>query len=233
MMEGGGSMQPDLEYGKSTVSSQGQYKDEHAVISAGNGRSLQVEKPADKNESFFRTDHLGSPHVQELPFQNRLRRKPSPALWRLALIIGDSILLIALLVRIMDPAPNLGLTVPDSIFGSWNAKLVCLFLSLASWSLAINITQAQLLDSAANILNRPLYGLCSLVLMILSCILLLYLFIGNGVLSYVRSLFFFLVITGPILCVWRVLLAEAIHLPRFRRQAVIVGVNTAGESIAR
>jgi exopolysaccharide biosynthesis polyprenyl glycosylphosphotransferase len=30
-----------------------------------------------------------------------------------------------------------------------------------------------------------------------------------------------------------VLLAEVIHLPRFRRQAVIVGVNAAGESIAR
>jgi exopolysaccharide biosynthesis polyprenyl glycosylphosphotransferase len=237
-MEGGASMQPDLEYGKSTVSSQGQYKDEHAVLSAGNGRSLQVEKPADKNEDFFRTDHLGSPegipHVQELPFPNQPgRRKPSPALWHLALIIGDSILLIALLVRIMDPAPNLGLTVPDSIFGSWNAKLVWLFLALASWSLAINITQAQLLDSAASLLKSPLYALCSLVLMLFFCILLLYLFIGNGVLSYVRSLFFFLVITAPILCVWRALLAEAIHLPRFRRQAVIVGVNAAGESIAR
>ncbi len=231
-------MQPDLEFGKPVASSQGQLEDEHRVLSAAGEYSLQVAEPTDKNEDFFRTDHLGSPeeiqHVRELPFPNRPRRwKPSPALWRLALIIGDSILLIALLVRVMDPAPNLGLTVPDSAFGPWNAKLVWLFLALASWSLAINITKAQLLDSAASLLKSPLYVICSLVLMLIFCILLLYLFIGNAVLSYIRPLLFFLVVTAPILSIWRVLLAEAIHVPRFRRQAVIVGVNAAGESIAR
>jgi hypothetical protein len=148
-------MQPDLEFGKPVASSQGQLEDKHGILSAGNGYSKQVAKPADKDEDFFRTDHLGSlegiQHVQELPFQNQPRRwKPSPALWRLALTIGDSVLLIALLIRIIDPAPNLGLTVPDSIFGSWNVKLVWLFLAFASWSLAINITQAQLLDRAAS-----------------------------------------------------------------------------------
>lgn len=237
-MEGEASMQPDLEFGKPVASSQGQLEEEHGILSAGNGYSQQVAKPAGKNISFFRTDHLrspeGIPHVQELQFQNQPRRwKPSPALWRLALMIGDSVLFIALLVWIIDPAPNLGLTVPDSVFGPWNAKLVWLFLAFASWSLAINITQAQLLDRAASILKSPLYALCALVFMLVFCILLLYLFIGNGVISYVRSLFFFLMVTALILSLWRVLLAEAIHLPRFRRQAVIVGVNTAGENIAR
>src|SRR5260370_41175581 len=62
---------------------------------------------------------------------------------------------------------------------------------------------------------------------------LLYLFIGNGVLSYIRPLFLFLVVTALILSIWRVSLAEAIHLPSFRRQAVVVGVNTPGKRIAR
>jgi exopolysaccharide biosynthesis polyprenyl glycosylphosphotransferase len=201
-------MQPDPESGKPVASSHGQFDDEQGIISVGN--------------------------VQELQFQNQPRRwKPSLTLWRLVLMIGDSVLLIVLLLRIIDPAPDLGLTMPDSVFGPWNAKLVWLFLALASWSLAVSITQAQLLDRAASLLKSPLYALCSLVIMLIFSIFLLYLFIGNGVLSYIRPLFLFLVVTALILSIWRVLLAEAIHLPRFRRQAVIVGVNTAGESIAR
>src|SRR5205809_1115686 len=102
-MEGGASMQPDLEFGKPVASSQGQLEDEHGILSAGNGYSQHLAKPEGKNESFFRMDHLGSPegipHVQELQFQNQPKRwKPSPALWRLALMIGDSVLFIALLV---------------------------------------------------------------------------------------------------------------------------------------
>jgi exopolysaccharide biosynthesis polyprenyl glycosylphosphotransferase len=222
-------MQPDLEYGKSIVNSQGQFEDELGVFSAGKEHSLQVTKSVDQT---------GIPedisHAPKIQFQNQLwRLKPSPALWRFALMIGDSILLIVLLVWVMNPAPDLGLNAPDSIFGSWNAKLAWLFLALASWSLAISITQAQLLDSAASLLKSPLYALCSLILMLIFCILLLYLLIGDAIIFYIRSLLFFLVLTAPILCVWRVLLAEIIHLPRFRIQAVIVGANTAGESVAK
>lgn len=231
-------MHPDLESGKPVASSHGQFDDEQRVTSVGNGRSFQVAEPADKNDGCFRMDHMGGPqgisYIQESQFQNRSRRwKPSLTFWRLVLMIGDSILLIVLLVRIIDPAPDLGLTMPESAFGPWNAKLVWLFVAFASWSLAISITQAQLLDRAASLLKSPLCALCSLIIMLIFCIFLLYLFIGNGVLSYVRSLFIFLVVTALILSVWRVLLAEAIHLPRFRCQAVIVGVNVAGESIAR
>src|SRR5437016_2567180 len=110
-MEGGTHMQPDLEHSKPILNSQGQFEDEHKVLSAENGHSLQIAKPADKNKAFFRTEPLesqeGMLHVQDLQFDQPGRRKPSPALWRLALMIGDSILLIVLLVRIIDPAPHL------------------------------------------------------------------------------------------------------------------------------
>src|SRR5205809_601118 len=94
------------------------------------------------------------------------------------------------------------------------------------------MTQAQQLNCAAGLLKSPLYALCSLALMLIFCMLLLYLFIGAGAISFIKPLFFFLVVTAPILSVWRVMLAEVINLPRFRRQAVIIGVNAAGESVA-
>src|SRR6266699_5542422 len=173
----------------------------------------------------------GTAHAQEAPCQNRpLRRKPSPTVWRLVLLIGDGIVLMALLVQIMNPAPQLGLNMQG---GMWNASLLWLFLTLASWGLAVNITQAQQLNCASSLLKSPLYALCSLLLMLIFCMLLLYLFLGNGVMSYLKPLLLFLVIAAPILGIWRVFLAEVIHLPRFRRQAVIVGANAAGEGTAR
>jgi exopolysaccharide biosynthesis polyprenyl glycosylphosphotransferase len=231
-------MQSNLEYGKPLVSSQEQFEDRQMVSSAGKKPVSQAADPIDQNQGVSSMDQLKIlekiTSVQGLQFQKlRLRRKPSPTLWRFALIIGDSLVLIALLVQIINPAPHLGLYVPGSIFGTWNAGLVWMFLVFASWCLAVNITQAQQLNCAASILKSPLYILSSLVLMLIFCIVLLYLFIGNGVISFIKPLLFFLLVAAPILCLWRVLLAEAIHLPRFRRQAVIIGVNTAGRSIAR
>jgi exopolysaccharide biosynthesis polyprenyl glycosylphosphotransferase len=63
--------------------------------------------------------------------------------------------------------------------------------------------------------------------------MLLYLFIGGGVISYTRTLLFFLIVTAPAFGAWRVILAETLRLPRFRRQAVVVGVSAAGETISK
>ena len=227
-------MHSNLEYGKHLVNSQGQYM----VSSAGKESLLEVVEPGDENQSISSTDereslekrtYVQGPQVQK----QRLRRKPSPTVWRFALIIGDSLVLIALLVLIINPAPHLGLYVPGSVFGTWNTTLVWLFLVLASWGIAVTIMQAQQLNCAASILKSPLYALCSLVLMIIFCIVLLCLFIGNGVIAFIRPLFFFLTVAAPIFSLWRALLAEAMNLPSFRRQAVIVGVNAAGRSVAR
>src|SRR5258708_38828746 len=98
-MEGGVSMQPDPESGKPV----------------GNEHSLQGAKPANKNEGFFRRDHMGGPegmpYLQELQFQNQpRRRKPSLPIWRLVLMIGDSGFVLRLLLLIINPAPDLALT---------------------------------------------------------------------------------------------------------------------------
>src|SRR5207237_8965134 len=64
------------------------------------------------------------------------------------------------------------------------------------------------------------------------CIGLFFLFIGAAVISSTTTWLLLLGIATPLLSVWRVMLAEIINLPRFRRRAVIVGVNQAGISIA-
>jgi exopolysaccharide biosynthesis polyprenyl glycosylphosphotransferase len=229
-------MQPNLEYDKPLVGPQGQ--EQHTASSAGKEPVFEGAEPAAKNPGI---PDIGHPeclekktYVQGSQFQKqRLRRKPSPTAWRFALIIGDSLVLIALLVRIITPAPHLGVYVPGGVFGMWNATFVWLFLVLASWGIAVTIMQAQQLHCAASILKSPLYALCSLVLMSIFCLVLLYLFIGNGAVAFIKPLFFFLAVAAPIFSLWRAVLAEAMNLPDFRRQAVIVGVNAAGRSVAR
>jgi exopolysaccharide biosynthesis polyprenyl glycosylphosphotransferase len=211
-------MQPDLEYDMPLADSQGQYKTEHAVLTVEKDRQPQAVRSVDKHQEFL---------------NQRRRQRPSPTVWHLALLIGDGMLLIALLVLIVPPPPNLGLNLSSSVFGPWHASFVWLCLALASWSLAFKITRAQQLNCIASLLKSPLYALCSLVLMLIFCIVLLYLFIGGGVISYARPLLLFLVVAAPILGIWRVTMAETINLPRFRPQAVIVGVNAAGRSIAK
>ena len=156
----------------------------------------------------------------------------SSATWRLAALVGDDTLLIALLVSLTN-ASHLGLSVPASVFGSWSANFVWLCLALALWSFAVNIIQAQQPSCVASLLKSPLYALCSLMLMFFFCISLLYLFIGNGIISYTKPLLLFLIVAALTLSIWRVSLAEIINLPRFRRQAVIVGINAAGKNLGK
>ena len=231
-------MQPDLEYSMPLASAQEQYEVQQQGVSAGRNNLLQVAELADKNQGCLSSADFETAReilsIQEPQLRIQLARwKPSPTLWHLTLILGDSTLLIALLAWIVAPPPHFGLSVSGSLLGPWNAYLVWICLTFASWVSAVNITQAQQLNCAAGLLKSPLYALCSLVLMFIFSLLLLCLFIGGEAISYIKSLLFFLSVAVPTFCVWRFLLAEAINLPRFRRQAVIVGVNAAGESIAR
>jgi exopolysaccharide biosynthesis polyprenyl glycosylphosphotransferase len=64
-------------------------------------------------------------------------------------------------------------------------------------------------------------------------IILSYFLIGIGFITLVWIELLFLVLAIPLFTIWRVFLAEIINLPRFRRQAVIVGVNTAGKMLTK
>ncbi|MFL5697744.1 MAG: sugar transferase [Ktedonobacteraceae bacterium] len=235
-------MQPYFENGLSIVISQSSYIAEREMISIGEDFLPQVAGPVDENRYLSSVDELtnsGEEITQKLQISEvqglRRWKKPSLATLRLTLMIGDGILLIALLVLVLVVGPpfHVGLNVPGSVLGSWNVSLVWTCLALVSWSIAANITQVQHLNCASSLLKGPLYALCTLVLMLTFCVLLWYLFIGVGVISYTKLMLFFLAVAVPAFGTWRLLLAEILRLPRFRRQAVIVGVSAAGETIAR
>ncbi len=224
-------MQPYFEDGVSTVSSQSPYVAEQGMLSVGEEFLPQVAG------HLYGADELAnSGEMTQKPQIGGLRRRrPSLAVLRLMLMIGDGILLLALLVLvlILAPPPRVGLNVSSNVLGPWNASFIWMCLALVSWSIAANITQVQHLNAASSLLKGPLYALCTLVFMFIFCEVFLYFLIGGEVRIYTKPLLLFLVVAAPAFGIWRLIFAEILKLPRFRRQAVIVGVNAAGETIAR
>ncbi len=206
-------MQPDLIFDMPTGEAQGHE----------NGGARLISPPvADTGPSIT--------HLQALRDGKR-RWRPSPATWHLAMLLGDGLLLITLSVLLL-PQPNLGLRAAQSVFGMSNAHFLWLCMLFAAWSFAANITDVQQQRCAASLLKGPIYVLCSLVLALIFSSALLSLFIGVGVLAYTRPLLLFLLVAAPTFALWRLVLAEIINLPRFRRRAVIVGVNPVAQSVA-
>jgi exopolysaccharide biosynthesis polyprenyl glycosylphosphotransferase len=240
-MEGSQSMQPYFESDVNTVSSQSTSIVEHEMVSVGKDFLPELAGPVDENRRLNGADELANSgeilqksHIAGM--QGSLRwKRPSPATLRLTLVISDGIVLIALLVLelILAPPLHLGLNVTGSVLGPWNANFVWLCVAFVSWSIAASITQVQHLNRAASLLKGPLYALCTLMLMLIISVLLLYLFIGGGVIFYTKPLLFFIVMAAPAFGIWRFVLAETLSSPRFRRRAVIVGVNAAGKTIGK
>lgn len=164
----------------------------------------------------------------------RRRQRLSPMVWSLILLLGDGALLLsllallALLVSYFHVEPRSS----SSVLGGWNPELVWMVLIFVLWSVVAQVTHAQEAANASSRFKSPLYALCTLVLMSIFWMILTYPFISNDV-AYIKLVLFFLVSAVPAFATWRILLAEIMHLPRFRRLAVIVGVTTAGEIIAK
>nr|HET6901219.1 hypothetical protein [Ktedonobacteraceae bacterium] len=234
-------MEPYFENGQSMVNSN-IYVAEHGLPLVGTDSLPREAGALDVNALLNRNSDLAnsggaiqSSQIGGLQWPQH-RKRPSLATLRLALMLGDGILLLAMLVLVLALAPPprlLGLNVSSSVFGSWNASFIWICLALVSWSIAANVTQVQQLNSASSLLKGPLYALCSLVLTLIFCVLFLYLLIGAGVISSIKTLLIFLAVAAPAFGIWRLLLAEILKLPRFRRQAVIVGCSDAGKTIDR
>lgn len=167
--------------------------------------------------------------------QRARRMRPSPIVWRLALMVGDGLLVLvslALLLLLVSYL-HLSLHISWNEPGTWNSKLVWGAIGLLSWSIAVNITQAHDLRSASNRFKSPLRALSALMLTAIFWVVLFYPFIADKIAPSIILLLLFLLIAAPALSVWRIALAELMFLPRFRTQAVIIGDTTAGETIAR
>jgi exopolysaccharide biosynthesis polyprenyl glycosylphosphotransferase len=163
------------------------------------------------------------------------RQKPSSTIWHLILILGDVFLLLTalLLVPVLVPFVHLTFHVPNRALNIGEVKLIWICLAFVSWSLAVNMTHSQDLSFVSSRFKSPLCTLFALAFMVIFWIILSYLLIGIGFITSTWLGLFFLAFAIPMFTLWRVLLAEGINLPRFRRQAVIVGVNTAGKMLTK
>ena len=226
-------MQPDLRRSSSKGSSQ--------ETPVSNGHLTRVAEMVNEGHTLYCHGALYPPGgvIQE-PLVTSIQGKkrpwrPSPTLWHLTLIVGDGVLLIAVLalLSVIASPLHLGLKVWGYGLGNWNAKLLWDCLALVSWSMAVRITRAQELAYTSNRFRSPLRVLFALITMSIFLIGLTRLLTDNAMAASLRLELFFLLLAVPALSTWRVVLSECMRLPRFLPQAVIVGVNSAGETIAR
>lgn len=160
--------------------------------------------------------------VARVPGRGRL----TPLLWRTALLAGDTLLVVSLLVLLLWLAQH-----PVMGWPARNAKLSWIALALFSWSVALNLTRAQEMVYAAVRFTSVLRSLLALVVTLALWIGLDWLSFGAAVTRslWLEGLFFALAL--PLLCLWRLLLYDLMRLPPFRQRTIIVGVNAAGEIV--
>lgn len=164
------------------------------------------------------------------------RRAPSLLRWRIALLVGDTLLvgILFMLLYAFAPRFHTGWHVPLPGMGMriWNARLTWIVLGLFSWSIALNLTRAQEMAFVANRLTSILRTISALAVMVTIWTGLCWLFFGIVVARVLWLEGVYVTAAMLVLCAWRVLLHEAMCLPRFRARAVIAGVNAAGEAMA-
>lgn len=237
-MEVGGvreAMRSDLENGepgRKSLSIDGIW---HEGIPLSSGRATQVAEMVEDVQASHRSS-------VELLASRKLsntgtvpRRRPSPTLWPLVLLFGDTLLILALLVLLLTLAPSLqfGLRISSEQYGDWNAKLIWGCLALVSWGMALSLTRAQELSYATSRLWGPLRMWGTLALMAIFWMGCTYPFSDGRTKIYAVLLLRFVVLAVPLSALWRLSFAEFLNLPRFRRRAVIVGANAAREGICR
>jgi exopolysaccharide biosynthesis polyprenyl glycosylphosphotransferase len=191
------------------------------IVEEGKGRNLQMAEVVDRFQKSSSGRRGGKKHVQ--------------AILCLSLVVGDGILLSTILsfVLVMTSFLHLQLSDVSNNLISWNIRLVWISLLLLLWSLAAKITNAYERLNASYRLRSSLSILSTLTLVLICWMLLTFPFFIEDLKNYIKIALIFLLIAIPIMSIWRVLFAEIMSLPRFRRQAVIIGTTSAGKSIVK
>jgi len=199
--------------------------------------SISIEPQKDSYTAKDKVVLPGKEYFLEAGYSSGLReqRKPSPTTWRFILILGDGVLLLSLLAlaSVLAPSLHLRFLMSGGPTGKWNVEIVWMCLALVSWNIAVNITKAQELSYATNRFQSPLRALFALILALILWSILLYPFSDTGFLDQVLVGLLFLTLGMPVFSTWRILFAKIMSLSRFRRRAVIVGTNTASETLAK
>jgi exopolysaccharide biosynthesis polyprenyl glycosylphosphotransferase len=230
-------MQSDLDQKTAAVSMHKAYKVEQGIPRGDEDGSSQVAEWRDEQWYPQGTEAL-EPHTEIAQWSRargvrRKQQRPSPMMWRLTAVIGDGILFVALLMVVLAAPFHMTLGVSSGTLNVKDATLMWVSLALLSWNIAINITKVQDLSCVANLLKSPLWMVATLILMFVCWIVSFCIFTGDELTSCIWFMLSFLALSIPIFSMWRLTLAEVMSLPRFHRQAVIVGANAEGEVIAR
>jgi exopolysaccharide biosynthesis polyprenyl glycosylphosphotransferase len=207
-----------------TVPSENLRKPENEVsviVEERMGVSQQVAEVVDGIQRSYREQQRGKKHTQ--------------ALLLFSLMVGDGVLLITILtfVSVMIPFLHLQLRVAESNLINWDIELVSISLVLLLWSVAAKITNAYERLYASYRFRSSLSVSFTLTLVFIFWMVLTSPFFINDISRYIKIASLFFIVAIPTLIFWRVLFAEIMSLPRFRRQAVIIGTTIAGKTIVK
>lgn len=161
------------------------------------------------------------------------RRRPSATLWRFILVSVDTlcIILLSILTFILVPFIHLNYRILANLVNGEQGGLICLCFVFVCWNFAVRITRAQDLNFASNYFRSAFCSFLALLLLCLLSVALVNPLMGIDFEVSIQVGVLFLLVASPIIIVWRVLFALMLNLPRFRRRAVIVGINPAGQRL--
>nr|BBH95697.1 hypothetical protein KTA_38960 [Thermogemmatispora argillosa] len=161
----------------------------------------------------------------------RIRRRLSPNDWRLIMIGGDSLLLLATFILfVVSKQPTES---SSRLVTPWEVHLTWIGCAALLWSFAARLTRAYDLNAMSSRLVSPLRAMMALLLLAGLWFALSATLEGRALRALLITILSFTAVSVPLIASWRLIIAQCLHLPPFRRQGVIVGISTIGEAIAR
>ncbi len=166
--------------------------------------------------------------------KKREHRRYSQMMWYLGLMLGDSIFIGSVLALWLTSLPHfhLFLRVLQNTSSIEDIRIVGVLLAVLLWSLASRVTQIYDIQKATSGLRSVVNIISTLTLVFGAWLILTSPFLAQDISSYLTILLLCFMSILCVLCVWRVLFASIMRLPRFRKRAVIVGTTPAGKTIA-
>lgn len=166
--------------------------------------------------------------------KKREHRRFSQMMWYLGLMLGDSISIGSVLALLLTSLPHFHLFLREiqNTSSIWDTRIVGVLLAVLLWSVASRVTQIYDIQKATNGFRSAVNIIFTLTLVFGAWLILTSPFLAQDISSYLTILLLCFLSILCVLCVWRVLFASIMRLPRFRKRAVIVGMTPAGKTIA-
>ena len=201
-----------------------------AAALGSRGRAY-IEAKFEREQLAIELDERITKLLGKLDGLTQKRKRPSQRALEALLIGGDSVVFISSLVLTLTAFPYLN-PLAASI-EPLKIQITWMCLSFLFWCIASNIVHTQKLTNAVSRIQSLSCIVFTLLLTSLFWMAHADPFTGNQNSTYIALLPDFLGFTGSILCIWRVLFAEIIILPRLRSRAVVIGANAAGRTLAK